>query len=239
MRVANRIGCSGWSYREWNAIFYPKKLSSAKYLAYYSERFDTVEVNNTFYRLPSFKTLSVWYQNVPQGFKFSLKVNKHITHIKRLKQTREELKTFYGFSEILKDKMGAFLFQFPKSFIFSEELLERLLLRLEPAYDNIIEFRHPSWWSSKVYEALSSINATFCTVSGLNVPDDLIVLKGRIYIRFHGDPYYKSSYSERDLRTWREKIQASPITNFWAYFNNTAGGYAPENALLMIKLMGQ
>jgi len=237
MRETNRIGCSGWSYKEWKGLFYPENLAPAQYLAYYSEHFNTVEVNNTFYRLPSEKTMGAWYQKVSKKFKFSLKVNKYITHTKRLKHATEELKIFYGFSEILKEKMGAFLFQFPKSFIFNDERLERLLSSLNPIYENVIEFRHSSWWTSNVFEVLSSVNATFCTVSGLDVPEDLIVLKGRVYIRFHGDPRYSSAYSEKNLQSWKEKIQASSTKNLWAYFNNTARGYAPENALLMIELL--
>lgn len=239
MRETNRIGCSGWYYNEWKGLFYPEKLACAKYLAYYSQFFNTVEVNNTFYHLPSVKTVQAWYQNAPEEFKYTLKVNKYITHTKRLKQADEEIKKFYGLSDILKDKMGAFLFQFPQTFVFNDERLARLLLALDPAFENVIEFRHASWWTSKVYEELGAINTTFCTVSGLDVPDDLIVLKERAYIRFHGDPHYSSPYSQEDLRLWKQKIQASSIRNLWAYFNNTATGYAPENALLLAKIISE
>lgn len=234
-----RIGCSGWSYKEWKGLIYPERLPPAKYLAYYAEHFDTVEVNSTFYRLPSIKTVQCWYTNVPSGFKFSLKINRQITHLKRLKQSTEELKIFYGYSDILKEKMGPFLFQFPRSFIFNEERLESLLANLNPSYENVVEFRHQSWWNSKVFEALSHINTTFCSVSGLDVPDDLIALKGRAYIRFHGDPHYSSSYSDKDLKAWSGKIRVFSIKNLWAYFNNTAKGYAPENALNMMKLLSK
>lgn len=239
MNETNRIGCSGWSYKEWKGLFYPEPLAPSKYLAYYSEHFNTLEVNNTFYRLPSQKTVEAWYQKVPKEFKFSLKVNKYITHTKRLEQATEDIKIFYGLSNILKEKMGAFLFQFPRSFSFSDERLERLLLNLDPIYENVVEFRHPSWWGSNVFEALSSGNITFCTVSGLEVPEDLIVLKERAYIRFHGDAHYSSPYTDDELRAWKEKIQAASLQHLWAYFNNTAAGYAPENALLMMKLMGR
>jgi uncharacterized protein YecE (DUF72 family) len=232
-----RIGCSGWSYKDWKGFFYPKDLPSSKYLAYYSEHFNTLEVNYTFYRLPSDKTIEGWYQKVRKGFKFCLKVNKYITHTKRLKQAGEDIKIFYGLGNILKDKMGAFLFQFPRSFSFNDERLERLLSNLNPIYENVIEFRHPSWWASNVFEALRSCNITFCTVSGWDVPEDLIVLNERAYIRFHGDTHYSSSYSQKDLRSWEDKIKATSLKSFWAYFNNTANGHAPDNALLMMKLM--
>jgi len=239
MKTTHRIGCSGWSYKEWKGLFYPNNLPSAKYLGYYSEYFNTVEVNNTFYRLPSLTTVRNWYQSVSNEFKFSLKVNKNITHTKRLKQAREELNAFYGFSDILKDKMGAFLFQFPKSFVFTDERLERLLVSLDPTYQNVIEFRHPSWWNPKTYEALNSINASFCTVSGMDVPEDLIILKEHAYIRLHGDPEYISPYSEKDLQSWKRKIRDSSLKNLWVYFNNTAQGHAPDNALRMVKLLDQ
>ncbi|MGV8949279.1 MAG: DUF72 domain-containing protein [Candidatus Paracaedibacter sp.] len=237
MKEIKRIGCSGWSYKEWKGLFYPEKLAPTKYLAYYAEHFNTLEVNNTFYRLPSEKNMEAWEQKVPKDFKFCLKVNKYITHTKRLKEVSHELKIFYGLSDILQEKMGAFLFQFPRSYSFNEERLKRLLSNLDPAHENVIEFRHPSWWASNVFEALSSVNATFCTVSGLDVPDDLIVLKGRAYIRFHGDSHYSSAYSEADLYCWKEKIQASCPENLWIYFNNTAMGHAPTNALFMKALM--
>lgn len=239
MRETNRIGCSGWHYKEWKGLFYPEKLASSKYFAYYSQIFNTVEVNNTFYQFPSEKTVRAWYQNAPKEFKYTLKVNKYITHTKRLKKADEEVKKFYGLADILKDKMGAFLFQFPKSFVFNDERLTRILLMLDPAFESVIEFRHSSWWTSKVYEELSAVNTTFCTVSGLDVPDDLIVSKERIYIRFHGDSHYSSPYSQEDLRLWKQKIQAFPAKNLWVYFNNTAMGYAPENALLLTKIMSE
>jgi uncharacterized protein YecE (DUF72 family) len=237
MKETYRIGCSGWSYKEWKGLFYPETLAPSKYLAYYSEHFTTLEVNNTFYRLPSEKAVEAWYQKVPKEFQFSLKVNKYITHTKRLKQAAEDIKIFYGLSNILKEKMGAFLFQFPPSFSFSDERLERLLLNLNPVYENVVEFRHPSWWASNVFEALSSGSITFCTVSGLDLPEDLIVLNERAYIRFHGDTHYSAPYSERDLRSWQEKIQTTTLQHLWTYFNNTAMGHAPENALLLNKLV--
>lgn len=234
-----RIGCSGWFYREWKGLFYPEKLPSAKYLSYYSQFFNTVEVNSTFYRYPSSQMVQRWYQNAPEGFKYSLKINKIITHVKRLKGIKEDLELFYALGDLLKDKMGYLLFQFPKSFIFNGEHLERLLLALDPAYEKVVEFRHESWWNEQVFEALSAANTTFCTVSGFEVPEDLIVLKKRAYIRFHGDPSYALPYSEEDLLGWKQKIQATPAKDLWIYFNNTSRGYAPENALLLSRILDE
>jgi uncharacterized protein YecE (DUF72 family) len=234
-----RIGCSGWSYKEWKGTFYPDKLSSAKYLDYYSQLFNTVEVNNTFYRFPPSTIVKRWYQYAPKEFKYSLKVNKQITHIKRLKQVDEELKLFYGLSDVLREKTGYFLFQFPRSFIFSEEHLENLLLAIHPAHKNVVEFRHESWWNEQVIKALTTVNATFCTVSGFAVPDNLFVLQKRAYIRFHGSPSYDENYACNELSFWKQKIQDTDINSLWIYFNNTAHGYAPSNALHLAKMLAQ
>ncbi|MCE3230164.1 MAG: hypothetical protein K0R52_92 [Alphaproteobacteria bacterium] len=232
-----RIGCSGWSYKEWKGLFYPEKMPPAKYLPHYTQFFNTVEVNTTFYRHPSSQMVQRWYQNAPKGFKYSLKVNKQITHVKKLKHIREDLDLLYSLRDILKEKMGCFLFQFPKSFIFSEERLDQLISALDPAYENVVEFRHASWWNEQTFEALAEVNSTFCTVSGLDVPEDLIILKGRVYIRLHGDPSYAAPYADEELFGWKQKIEDASVNHLWIYFNNTRQGCAPENALRLAQMI--
>ncbi|MBM3469143.1 MAG: DUF72 domain-containing protein [Alphaproteobacteria bacterium] len=232
------IGCSGWYYKEWEGSFYPTNLPSKEYFSYYTQFFNTVEVNSTFYRYPSNNIVRNWHQKAPNGFKYSLKINKTITHIKKLIQIDEDLKRFYDFGEILKDKMGCFLFQFPKSFVFNLERLESLLKIVDTTYKNVIEFRHPSWWNSKVFNELSAAKIIFCTPSGINLPESIVTLKSNIYIRFHGDATYSSTYSNEELLLWSQKIKATSPKESWIYFNNTSRSYAPTNALSLIKLMG-
>lgn len=227
------VGCSGWYYKEWRGIFYPKTILPSQYFSFYTQFFNTVEVNSTFYQFPPSQMTEKWYKNSPENFKYTLKVNKLITHIRGLKGVHEEVEKFYELSHNLKNKIGCFLFQFPKSFVFNQANFDRLLSILNPGYENVVEFRHVSWWHEKVFDALSNINATFCTVSGLDLPEELIVLNGRSYIRFHGDPFYKSPYTKENLSTWHKTIYTSSSQNLWVYFNNTVLGHAPKNALML------
>lgn len=148
------------------------------------------------------------------------------------------MKRFYSFADILKEKMGCFLFQFPKSFVFNEENLKTVLFYLNKNYKNALEFRHPSWWNKEVTQALTQKNSIFCTVSGFPVPKEIMLTGKDIYIRFHGDPSYHNAYSNSDLAGWTEKINSLPIENIWAYFNNTSKGHAPSNALMFANLLG-
>lgn len=225
------IGCSGWYYKEWKEIFYPKELFLKDFFSYYAAHFNTVEVNSTFYHFPTQKTVQGWYKQAPKDFKYSIKANRHITHLKRFKDIRDPLKYLYSLSDILDEKIGCFLFQFPKNFTFTNERLDRILSQLNTDYKNVLEFRHSSWWVPQVIQALQSTNIMFCSVSGFNVPEELIVANKQAYIRFHGDPTYSASYTEQALSKWIKNINASSLKELWAYFNNSLYGYAAQNAL--------
>lgn len=231
------IGCSGWHYKDWKDDFYPSNISSKHYLSYYSQIFKTVEVNNTFYNFPTINTVQSWCDQTPAEFIFSLKVNKHFTHMTRLHTSSDDLQRFYAYKDALHNKMGWFLFQFPKSFDFSKDRLSRIIKILDPLYNNVVEFRHHSWWNPYVFDGLKYANITFCTVSGFDVPDDLITLNNKAYIRFHGDKTYSAQYSNEALMMWKNKIIKADVLECWAYFNNTAQGFAPHNANLLKALL--
>jgi uncharacterized protein YecE (DUF72 family) len=231
------IGCSGWYYKDWKYNFYPADISSKHFLSYYADTFKTVEVNNTFYNFPSSNSMMNWYNQTPDDFIFSLKVNKHYTHTSRLHTSKDDLRRFYTYEDVLKNKMGWFLFQFPKSYDFNKEQLSRITTLLDPLYNNVVEFRHHTWWNPYVFDAFTSANITFCTVSGFDVPDDLITLNNKAYIRFHGDSTYSAPYSKKELLLWKNKIIRTDVTECWAYFNNTAHGFAPHNAKLLKTLL--
>lgn len=231
------IGCSGWSYKGWKGFFYPDDLPVKEYFSYYTRFFKTVELNTTFYRFPTQKTVQAWYALAPKEFKYSLKSSRFITHIKRFKNVQEPLKRVYGLSDILAEKMGCFLFQFPASFHFTPENLERLIGQLDSVYKNVIEFRHPSWWDSYVFEAFESKNIRFCTVSGFDLPNNLVVINKQAYIRFHGDPAYSSLYSEKILSEWGQILKAASLEEAWIYFNNDRHAYAVQNALYLKGLL--
>jgi uncharacterized protein YecE (DUF72 family) len=190
------IGSSGWSYPDWKGVFYPLNLSIRNYLSYYANHFNTLEINSTFYHFPTAKSVHAWKQQVPDTFKFSLRVSRLITHTQRMKQVQEPLQRFYGLQEILQDKLGYFLSQFPASFRCSEENIKQLLSQVDPLYHHVMEFPHPSWWKDQVVHRLQEHHIIFCTVSGFGLPEELIATQGVAYIRFHGEPTYEVCYTK-------------------------------------------
>lgn len=233
------IGCSGWLYKDWKGVFYPQDLPVKDYFSYYAKHFKTVEINSTFYRFPSQKTVQLWYQQAPQEFRYSIKASRFITHLKRFKQVQDSLRRLYELSDTLAEKMGCFLFQFPENFKCTEENLERILSQLDPSHKNVVEFRHGSWWSPPVLQALESAQIVFCTVSGFGLPNKLLTMNNQAYIRFHGEPAYSSLYSDKDLSYWAHNIAAASLKSLWVYFNNDLNAYAVQNAIQLKNLLSR
>lgn len=226
------LGCSGWYYDHWIKRFYPEDLKKTDWLEYYSHHFNTVEINNTFYRFPSEKTLKSWYKKTPGDFLFTLKVNQSITHRKKFNETEELLKRFYDLSEILEDKLGCLLFQIPPYLHKNMVFLKRAVEQLDTNKKNVLEFRDSSWFDNEVYEFLSDNNVAFCTVSESELPDDLIDISSRVYVRFHGtgeDERYQHLYSAEELENWARKIKNSHAEEVFCYFNNDYEGKAVRN----------
>lgn len=233
------IGTSGYSYAFWKNRFYPAGLAAAKQLNYYSSLFNTVELNYTFYRFPTVKALQKGADSVPDGFRFSLKANKIITHTLRMKNAKEKITEFMDIvSEGLNEKLACVLFQLPPSFHFSEERLQDILNNIEHHSRNVIEFRHVSWWIPPVYNALKSAGLTFCSVSFPGLPEDNIKTSDVFYKRMHGVPeLFKSSYSDESL-----KLLASEISNdgtSFVYFNNTMFEAGYSNAETLKSILNQ
>ncbi len=232
------IGCSGFSYRDWKGSFYPEKLKSSEWLTYYAEHFNTVELNVTFYRMPRLSTFEKWYDQTPDGFLFSVKAPRLVTHYKQFNEVEEVLEPFYERVETgLREKCGPVLFQTPPSFQFSEERLQRILSSVSDRFTNVLEFRHPSWWNEDVFTELTKAGILFCGQShpSPGLPDDVIRTADPVYYRFHGVPIlYRSSYSEEDLKEVREAMNDSEVA--YVYFNNTWGGAALENAKFLKSL---
>ncbi|SNZ09021.1 Uncharacterized conserved protein YecE, DUF72 family [Persephonella hydrogeniphila] len=233
------IGCSGYFYWGWKGVFYPEEIPPSKWFEYYSSIFDTVEINSTFYRFPKKSSVKKWYRQSPEDFVFSVKVNKQITHIKKMKNVKEELDQFYSvLSESLQEKLGAFLFQFPPSFRYSKENIERILENLNPYFLNVVEFRHKSWWNEEVYKIFLDKKITFCSISAPRLPEKLVQTSEDVYMRFHGrESWYRYNYSEEELQQWINEIKDRKINRLFVYFNNDYFGYAPENAKLFKKLI--
>ncbi len=180
-----------------------------------------------------------WYDKTPQHFRFSLNANKVITHYKKFKDTQQLVTEFYTIArDGLKDKLDCILFQLPPSLAYTPEVLERILDQLDPAFSNVLEFRHASWWNTEVYQALKSHGIIFCITSYPGLPEYFIQTADTLYIRLHGNTeLYKSNYSDNELKTYRDAIDASKAKETFIYFDNTWGGNAIKNARTMQQLM--
>jgi len=233
------IGCSGWSYGGWVGRFYPADLKQREWLSYYTQHFNTVEINMSFYRFPLKNMLNSWYNRTPKDFLFTLKANRMITHVKKLKGTEKLLGSFYSLADLLKDKLACILFQMPP-FLTKEKhmkVFEDFLKTLSPDHNNVMEFRHKSWFCKEVYDLLSSHKAIFCIISAPKLPSDAVVSARFAYVRFHGvDKMYDYQYSRKELRTWAEQIKKLEGDTF-AYFNNDVNAHAPKNALELVKML--
>ena len=226
------IGCSGFHYREWKDIFYPEGLAQTKWFHFYCEHFNTLEINTTFYKFPTVKSLQKWYDNSPPGFKFTVKAPRLITHYKRFNGCDSYLKDFYEASaEGLKDKLGCILFQLHPQIKYSDGLLNNIISSLNPSFKNVFEFRDISWWNKSVFKTLKKHKIIFSGISYPKLPDILIVTKPNLYYRFHGVPVlYKSVYTPQFLEEKFFEINKPGIKEAWIYFNNTWGTAAIENA---------
>jgi uncharacterized protein YecE (DUF72 family) len=219
------IGCSGFHYRHWKGPFYPNGLPQKRWFEFYAEHFQTLELNVTFYRFPRLPVLQQWYQHSPENFLFSVKAPKAITHFKQFHGTVDMLSSFYStISEGLQEKLGPVLFQFSPRFHYSDERLGRVLAQLDPAFNNVLEFRHPGWWREEVYTQLRQHNVSFCGMSHPELPDEVVVTNAAVYYRFHGVPdLYRSAYGDVSLKQFVEKVEnTAGVREIWCYFNNDA-----------------
>lgn len=192
------IGCSSYATPSWQPLFYPEGLPRKQWFEYYCQHFNTYELNATFYRFPTVKSLLAWYDKTPIGFKFSIKAPKTITHIKRLENCKEEIDKFYSVSrEGLKDKLSCVLFQLPPSFSYTPERLKLVTDAVDPEFKNVVEFRHESWWRDDVLKELEENNIIFCSVNYPKLPTAVQKTAEIGYVRMHGNP--KLFYSEYSI----------------------------------------
>ncbi len=227
------IGTSGWHYEDWRDKFYPGTMPKVKWLEYYSGKFQSVELNNTFYRRPSEAAVENWCKSCPPGFIFSVKANRFITHIKRLKNCEEALKNFILKVSILKEKLGPLLYQLPPSIKRNDDLLVSFLSGLPAGYKHVIEFRHESWLTEDVFNIMRKHNTGLCVFDLPAFTCPLLYTSDYMYIRFHGsDSLYSGKYSEKVLSDWAAGIAAiaEKLNYVYIYFNNDVSGFALDNA---------
>ncbi|WP_343631762.1 DUF72 domain-containing protein [Fluviicola sp.] len=226
------IGCSGYYYPAWKNKFYPEGLKPKDWLEYFSSVFNTVELNGTFYRTPKLADLQKYYDKTPADFKFSVKMSKQVTHILKLKESSALINEFQDLvREGLKEKCMHFLFQLPPSFHYSEENLDRVLTMIPHRPENVIEFRHISWWNDIVREKLTETGITFCNVDFPGLETFFMHTNEHFYLRLHGNPVlFKSAYSTEDLEEFYRAIPETALHKC-IYFNNTYYEAGYENGM--------
>jgi uncharacterized protein YecE (DUF72 family) len=237
-----RIGCSGWNYDDWRGPFYPPTEPRRRWLELYAQRFDTVEVNTTFYRLPKREAVAAWVQQTPERFTFAVKASRYLTHIRRLRDVTDGVARFYERIEPLAEnrRLGPVLWQLPGNFKRDDERLHGWLQAL-PDGQHTIEFRHPSWFVAPVMTALRTHNVALAIGDHPERPFQTHASTADWrFIRFHyGARGRAGNYSASELDTWARRIaqwrRRQPV---WAYFNNDWRGFAPANARSLLDRLG-
>lgn len=231
------VGTSGWNYRHWREAFYPASLSASEWLSFYAERFSSVEINATFYRLPSDAALDAWRQAVPADFRFAVKASRYITHMKKLKDPAESIEAFFDKVERLGDRLGPILFQLPPRWHVNPERLGAFLEALPSGYRYAFEFRDASWWTESVTDLLAEHGAAFCLfdLEGRTTP--VWTTADFVYLRWHGsDGRYQGRYADAVLDDWAEHIRrwARDGREVFGYFDNDAEAQAPKDAARLL-----
>jgi uncharacterized protein YecE (DUF72 family) len=236
-----RVGCSGWMYDDWRGRVYPEGVPKRRWLELYAERFDTVEVNSTFYRLARREAVAGWVAQTPPDFVFAVKASRYLTHVRRLRDIREGIRRFYEPLEPLTQsgRLGPVLWQLPENFHRDDERLAGLL-ELLPAGRHTVEFRHPSWFCPAVMELLRAHGVA------LTIGDhptrrfqSLEATAPWRFIRFHyGARGRGGNYSQREIAEWAQRIAGwRRSEDIYAYFNNDWNAYAPANARALIQTL--
>lgn len=246
------IGCSGWIYKDWSKHFYPEQLDNSKKLKFYARHFTTVEINNSFYRLPSEEAFKNWARQVPAKFVFAVKLSRFLTHVKRLKPdeaTSEGVDRFCVRARFLKKSLGVVLVQLPANFKASGPKIDNLAQQFKLAekkygmkFPLALECRHESWFNDEIYELLEGLNIAMVINSSPRTawPFTCRLTADLAYIRFHGSKrLYSSSYTEQELRRWAEFISSElgKTKKVYCYFNNDKSAKAIENASSLTSLL--
>ena len=227
------IGCASFYNTKWKNVFYPKNIPSSKWFEFYCSHFNTFEINAIFYKFPTLQILTNWHQKSPDGFIYSVKVPKLITHIKKFVECKPEIEEYFSIcKQGLSDKLGCILFQLPPSFHYSTRKLKLIIASMNPDLITAVKYRHQSWWSQEVYDTLAKNNITFCNVSHPTILYGIIATSSVGYVRLHRIPkIFYSEYSHIDLVKLHDAIiDKNSIEKVFIYFNNTASEAEVVNA---------
>ena len=236
------IGTSGYTYKSWNAAFYPKELPKRLRLEYFATQFPTVEINATFYRLPTENMALGWAKRAPRPFTYALKGSRFITHMKKLTNLDNGLDNYFLRIHPMKGRVGIILWQLPPMLQKDLPRLDDFLAQLRPyRYRHAVEFRHASWYSDDTFALLKKHKAAHVALSALNMPMNLTVTADNVYIRFHGlEGGFAHDYTRKELEPWANfcREQAAAGRTVYAYFNNDVNVRAPENAKMLMEMVG-
>jgi uncharacterized protein YecE (DUF72 family) len=235
------IGTSGYVYRHWRkGVFYPPGLPAREELAHYASRFPTVELNNPFYRLPTAEVFARWREGTPDDFQFAVKASRFITHIKRLRDVADEITLFMDRAGHLGPKLGPILFQLPPTQQLDAPRLHDFLFLLSDDHRWVVEFRHPSWHTSEVYQLLAERGVALCIPVGGGLQPARITTAPFTYIRMHRGREPAGGFSEEELKSWAAQVRAlrSAGKDVYLYFNNDWEGHAVRDAAALEDLLG-
>jgi uncharacterized protein YecE (DUF72 family) len=243
-----RVGCSGWHYEHWRGPVYDESLPTTAWLREYARRFPTVEINNSFYRLPSEQTFAAWYAQVPRGFRFAVKASRFLTHIKRLRDPAEPLERFFAHARSLGPTLGPVLYQLPPRWFPDEERLrlflqalpERIAPGLRQRVFHVIEFRDPRGYEPRVIELLHDRGVALCVHDMPGSASPLLITGPIAYLRLHGHgKKYGGSYPDAVLAEWAQWITSATSAgrDAYVYFNNDVNGYAVQDATRLTEMI--
>ena len=231
------LGTSGWYYDDWTEAFYPTDIKKGEWLPYYAKKFDTVEVNASFYRLPFKNMVKGWRNKTPDDFLLTFKGSRVVTHRKKLNDVKEYLNRFFDRIK-LAEKIGVVLWQLPPNLKKDLNRLEQFLTLLDSDLKQCVEFRHESWFDDETYDLLGKYNVAFCIISAPKLPTPVEVTADFAYIRWHGvNDWYKHDYSKKELSKWADTIKDLDVDDIFGYFNNDYNANAPKNCLQLKDLL--
>jgi uncharacterized protein YecE (DUF72 family) len=234
-----RIGCSGWTYRDWTGPFYPEGTKDKDRLAYYVSRFDTAEINASFYRLPSETTVASWARRAPRGFVYAWKVSRFITHNKKLKGCEDPVALVFGRMAPLGEHYGPALIQLPPQLRRDDQRLAGFLELLPKGRRHVVEFRHESWYAPEVFRLLAAFDAALCISDHHSAPAPWERTAEWIYVRGHGPGgRYHGRYGAAELKAWARRIGVwrREGRDVYAYFDNDVKSAAPLDAQALMAL---
>jgi uncharacterized protein YecE (DUF72 family) len=235
------IGTSGWSYKSWDKAFYPQKIPKSRQFEYYVTQFPTVEINNTFYRLPTLNAVRGWHRKAPPGFVYAVKGSRFITHMKKITNLDGVLEKYFERIRPLQKWTGAVLWQLPPFLKKDVKRLEKFLKILPKSYRHAVEFRHPSWLDEEIFSVLRKYEVAHVSLSSKGMPMNLTVTTDFIYIRFHGlEGGAAHDYTRAEIEPWADFIRkhSNQGKTVYAYFNNDINVRAPENAKMLMQMVG-